>query len=100
MSLSSMDIQIKCGVDGKGSEGTAEIRGPENLILTCSIITRLGPHALLRWCLNGCGKNDGNDKDDGIELGMIGEIWDYRELFYFLAWRDVKVRYKQTLLGQ
>lgn len=44
-------------------------------------------------------KNDGNDKDDGIELGMIGEIWDYRELFYFLAWRDVKVRYKQTLLG-
>lgn len=27
------------------------------------------------------------------------EIWDYRELLYFLVWRDVKVRYKQTLLG-
>lgn len=27
------------------------------------------------------------------------EIWDRRELLYFLAWRDVKVRYKQTLLG-
>ncbi len=27
------------------------------------------------------------------------EIWDYRELFYFLTWRDVKVRYKQTVLG-
>jgi lipopolysaccharide transport system permease protein len=26
-------------------------------------------------------------------------VWDYRELLYFLAWRDVKVRYKQTLLG-
>ena len=27
------------------------------------------------------------------------DIWSYRELFYFLAWRDVKVRYKQTALG-
>ena len=29
----------------------------------------------------------------------IGELWDYRELLYFLIWRDVKVRYKQTALG-
>jgi lipopolysaccharide transport system permease protein len=27
------------------------------------------------------------------------ELWRYRELVYFLVWRDVKVRYKQTLLG-
>src|SRR6185295_4605786 len=27
------------------------------------------------------------------------EIWEYRELLYFLIWRDVKVRYKQTALG-
>jgi len=27
------------------------------------------------------------------------ELWHYRELFYFLAWRDVKIRYKQTVLG-
>jgi lipopolysaccharide transport system permease protein len=27
------------------------------------------------------------------------ELWAYRELFYFLTWRDVKVRYKQTALG-
>jgi ABC-type polysaccharide/polyol phosphate export systems, permease component len=27
------------------------------------------------------------------------ELWRYRELFYFFAWRDVKVRYKQTALG-
>lgn len=31
--------------------------------------------------------------------GTIREVWEYRELFYFLAWRDVKVRYKQTVLG-
>lgn len=28
-----------------------------------------------------------------------GEIWRYRELLYFLAWRDVTIRYKQTVLG-
>lgn len=27
------------------------------------------------------------------------DLWRYRELFYFLAWRDILVRYKQTLLG-
>ncbi|NPA06160.1 MAG: ABC transporter permease [Chloroflexi bacterium] len=27
------------------------------------------------------------------------ELWQYRELLYFLTWRDIKVRYKQTLLG-
>ena len=29
----------------------------------------------------------------------LGELWDYRELLYFLTWRDLKVRYKQTALG-
>lgn len=27
------------------------------------------------------------------------ELWEYRDLFYFLAWRDFKVRYKQTVIG-
>ena len=29
----------------------------------------------------------------------LRELWEYRELVYFMAWRDVKVRYKQTVLG-
>jgi len=29
----------------------------------------------------------------------LKELWLYRELFYFFAWRDIKVRYKQTILG-
>jgi lipopolysaccharide transport system permease protein len=33
---------------------------------------------------------------EGLELG---DLWRYRGLLYFLTWRDVKVRYKQTLLG-
>lgn len=32
----------------------------------------------------------------GIDLGAL---WQYRELLYFLLWRDLKVRYKQTVLG-
>jgi len=27
------------------------------------------------------------------------ELWEYRDLFFFLAWRDISVRYKQTILG-
>jgi len=29
----------------------------------------------------------------------LKEVWEYRELLYFLVWRDIKVRYKQTVLG-
>jgi lipopolysaccharide transport system permease protein len=29
----------------------------------------------------------------------LHELWDYRELIYFLIWRDMKVRYKQTAIG-
>jgi len=29
----------------------------------------------------------------------LGELWTHRELLYFLTWRDVKLRYKQTVLG-
>jgi lipopolysaccharide transport system permease protein len=29
----------------------------------------------------------------------LKQVWEYRELLYFLIWRDVKVRYKQTILG-
>ena len=33
-----------------------------------------------------------------VSLGL-GEVWRYRELLFFFIWRDIKVRYKQTLLG-
>ena len=29
----------------------------------------------------------------------LKDLWDYRELLYFFIWRDIKVRYKQTVLG-
>lgn len=30
---------------------------------------------------------------------LLQELWHYRELFYFMVWRNVKVRYKQSVLG-
>ncbi len=35
-------------------------------------------------------------KSPGLQLS---ELWEYRELLFFLVWRDIKVRYKQTVLG-
>ena len=37
-------------------------------------------------------------EDSGVQLNL-GDLWAYRELLYFLTWRDIKVRYKQTLMG-
>ena len=47
---------------------------------------------------------DNNDWDLVIEPGKTAkhywtDVWKYRELFYILSWRDIKVRYKQTVLG-
>jgi lipopolysaccharide transport system permease protein len=35
----------------------------------------------------------------GWQVVNLRELWRYRELLYFLTWRDIKVRYKQTVLG-
>lgn len=35
----------------------------------------------------------------GWQLVDVGELWRYRELLFFLTWRDVKIRYKQSALG-
>jgi len=35
----------------------------------------------------------------GWELIDVRELWRFRELLFYLTWRDVKIRYKQTLLG-
>lgn len=39
---------------------------------------------------------DARESTIGLHLN---ELWNYRELLYFLTWRDIKLRYKQTALG-
>jgi lipopolysaccharide transport system permease protein len=56
----------------------------------------------------------GQDSEKGIHRGnfriliqpthgwvslKLNEVWEYRELLYFFIWRDIKVRYKQTVMG-
>jgi len=41
----------------------------------------------------------GNSATTAIKFGWIKEVWNFRELFYFFIWRDIKIRYKQTVLG-
>jgi lipopolysaccharide transport system permease protein len=36
---------------------------------------------------------------EGWKALKLDELWEYRELLYFLSWREVKVRYKQTAIG-
>lgn len=49
-------------------------------------------------------QGNASQKELIIEAGSIEsqywkDLWRYRELFYFLAWRDILVRYKQTVIG-
>jgi lipopolysaccharide transport system permease protein len=39
------------------------------------------------------------EPSSGMRPIPVRELWAYRELLYFLVWRDIKVRYKQTALG-
>jgi lipopolysaccharide transport system permease protein len=40
-----------------------------------------------------------DSKNKWYSLLEIGEIWQYRDTLYYLLWRDIKARYKQTILG-
>ena len=58
----------------------AEVLSPEPPLTTVRTVRRIQPsHGLI-----------------GVDFG---EIWQFRELLYYLIWRDVKSRYKQTFLG-
>jgi lipopolysaccharide transport system permease protein len=39
------------------------------------------------------------ERRPGWHLLNLAELWRFRELLYFLVWRDIKIRYKQTVLG-
>src|SRR6266513_1935693 len=63
-------------------------------------------------CLFGTKMNSTQLKDENVQIlplvirpsaGWVAlrlaDLWEYRELLYFLVWRDLKVRYKQTAIG-
>ena len=40
-----------------------------------------------------------SEMSTSIATNPVRELWQYRELFYCMVWRDIKVRYKQSVLG-
>lgn len=75
------------------------------LIITCSCLIVSGYLLTKRKPAPLTYENSSNASSDLIiEAGRSDhqywmDIWRYRELFYFLAWRDILVRYKQTVIG-
>src|SRR5664279_742014 len=49
--------------------------------------------------LSAVGESLRIEPPHGLFNLQLHELWAYKELLYFLVWRDVKVRYKQTALG-
>jgi len=39
------------------------------------------------------------EAESGLGLAILTDVWRFRELLLFLIWRDVKIRYKQTVVG-
>jgi lipopolysaccharide transport system permease protein len=62
----------------------------ENLVLFCfSIFLQKNPVKVMQYEIKPVNK---------FSFG-VKELWDFRELFYFFTWRDIKVKYKQTVIG-
>jgi len=56
-----------------------------------SVMLRRDAGAVLPWVVI--------DSSEARPLVEVRELWHYRDLLYFLTWRDISVRYKQTVLG-
>ncbi len=59
---------------------------PERTLSHAAVVTKARPATVIR-------------RTRGWTALRLNDLWNYRELLYFLVWRDVKVRYKQTVLG-
>jgi lipopolysaccharide transport system permease protein len=68
---------------------TIDLCYPESQIQSTEMSTPIAPTGLITII----------EPRQGLDLGGLRELWRSRELLYFLTWRDVKVRYKQTILG-
>lgn len=65
-----------------------------------SLPTRAFPDPLLAPKQNAASSNTVLIRPSKGWLNLnLRAVWEYRELLYFLAWRDIKVRYKQTIIG-
>ena len=83
-----MDFETSKGTSPELSQTTSARTVKHVNLDTSEYVEGLAPerHALIK------------SEEAGVQLNL-GELWHYRELLYFLTLRDIKVRYKQTLMG-
>jgi lipopolysaccharide transport system permease protein len=83
-----MDLETSKAVSSKLPQATSAdpVRLPDSDLSNGAQIGSRDRHTLIQ------------SEEKGVQL-ELGELWDYRELLYFLTLRDIKVRYKQTVMG-
>ena len=83
-----MDLETSKAVSPKLPQATSAdpVRLPDSDLGNGAEIDSRNRHTLIQ------------SEESGVQLDL-GELWDYRELLYFLTLRDIKVRYKQTVMG-
>jgi len=80
-----MNVKTEGTTEGRVAAAAPNAREESSRVETAHAGARL-PHVVVK------------SEESGVQLNL-GDLWAYRELLYFLTWRDVKVRYKQTLMG-
>jgi len=83
-----MDLQTSKGSNPKlhQAQSLPNVRQLESEINSSLMTAEVERHSLIK------------SEEAGVQLNL-SELWSYRELLYFLTLRDIKVRYKQTLMG-
>ena len=83
-----MDLETSKAVSPKLPQAPSAdpIRLPDSELSNVAEIAAHDRHTLIQ------------SEESGVQLDL-GELWHYRELLYFLTLRDIKVRYKQTVMG-
>jgi lipopolysaccharide transport system permease protein len=67
--------------------------------MTVNTTSPPGEAGVLPWGLSAGAPNVVIEPRKGLFHLDLRAVWQYRELLYFLAWREIKVRYKQTAIG-
>jgi lipopolysaccharide transport system permease protein len=83
-----MDLETSNGGTRKSAQAQSAQRVPqiESNLNDAPAASEYGRHALIK------------SEEAGVQLNL-SELWYYRELLHFLTLRDIKVRYKQTIMG-
>lgn len=91
----------------RATEGDGVCAGRSPTIWARGFMTKRFPRVATTELESGASLDEGGPRSDHTRIepsrGRVSlrlrELWAYRELLYFLVWRDIKVRYKQTVLG-